>query len=46
MEKPRDTYSFNEAQARYRFVDEDGFEKNKPQTFAALAAGFTEYRQD
>jgi len=31
---------------RFVFVDEDGFENNKPQTFAALAAGFTEYRQD
>ena len=26
------------------FVDELGFEKHKPKTFASLAAGFVEYK--
>jgi len=30
---------------RFVYVDQDGFERHKPQTFAALAAGFTEYQE-
>jgi type III restriction enzyme len=26
------------------FVDQDGFDRDKPRTFAALTASFTEYR--
>ena len=29
---------------RFVYVDQEGFEKNTPQTFASLAAGFTEYQ--
>jgi type III restriction enzyme len=30
---------------RFVYVDQESFEKNTPQTFASLAAGFTEYQQ-
>ncbi|OGA15344.1 MAG: type III restriction endonuclease subunit R [Betaproteobacteria bacterium RIFCSPLOWO2_02_FULL_63_19] len=31
---------------RFVYVDQEGYERNPPQTFAALAAGFTEYQED
>ena len=30
---------------RFVYVDQEGFERHKPQSFAALAAGFTEYQE-
>ena len=30
---------------RFVYVDQKGFEQNTPQTFASLAAGFTEYQK-
>ena len=31
---------------RFVYVDQEGYERNSPQTFAALAASFTEYQED
>ena len=41
-----DATAAEESGQRYDFVfvDQDGFEKHQPKTFAALAASFTEYK--
>lgn len=42
------TIASEEDAIRYRFayVDQDGFERHRPTTFAALAASFTEYQEE
>ena len=30
---------------RFVYVDQDGYERNSPKTFAALATSFTEYQE-
>lgn len=48
IRKDATTASRAESGPDYRFVymDQEGYERNSPQTFAALAASFGEYQED